>query len=313
MEDDRKVSPRQRYKLGLNKVVGFGELDAAGMLELREAACSGDLVPSTVLKLSTPNKHLYVIFPDSRQCKEWQDALSHQLKRPEQQPVLRKNLLGNIYDISEHEKSSAKMWREMKVTFVRQGGDSSEEFLMFDTTLDDLEDSLREVMGATADKTDVSNSEILRQYLLDVTAFEELKRANDSRGAAVSKSPENLSAYGGVNQVDVNQKLFTAIQKSQDSSNVFTQAFQLMLAQKLSQTVRLATIAAVRRANAEQHVHQERRHERVASHPRKRESHLSPNVIRGSDSLGRGILSSSNEEEARPKTWFREACECKLF
>lgn len=307
MEDDRKVSNTQRYKLSLNKIVSLSELSASEMSELEQ--CTTGLVGSQVLKLVTLSKHLIVIFNDTRQAKEWQDAFSSLLKKPGL-PGVRKNLLGNIYDISELEKNSVRMWREMKVTFVRHDNSSAEEFLVYDTTQDDLDDSLKEVLHATADKTDVCNSEILKQYLLDVTALEELRRTKER--TSVVGSPENLTAYNGVNHIETNQRLFKTIQKSQNSSNDLTKVYRLMLAQKYSQTVKLATIATIRQGVDTRTV-EERKADRAATHLRKWERDLSANVAKVRESMERQREAVAPSEEARPRTCFREACECRVF
>mmetsp|Transcript_4850 Transcript_4850/g.9069 ORF Transcript_4850/g.9069 Transcript_4850/m.9069 type:complete len:378 (+) Transcript_4850:165-1298(+) len=306
MEDDRK-----RYKLSLRKIIGLSHPSTSGIIELEKADATPGLVTNQILKVNTPNKYLYIIFNDPRQCKEWYDALSHSLNRAET-PTLRKNLLGNIYDISEIDRNSVRMWREMKVTFVKNDHSSAEEFLVYDTTQENLEDSLSEVLHATADKTDVINSEILKQYLLDVTSLEELKRTKDVRGSVASKAPENLSAYTTVNQIELNQKLFKMIQKAQNSNDGLTQTYRLMLAQKYSLTAKLSTIAAMRRIG--KNPMEERKSERVAPYIKKWEKDLSANVAKVRES----IIEKQREhvvpnEESRPRSWYREACECRLF
>lgn len=308
MEDNRKVTCRQKFKLGLRNILNITQPNASGMVELEKAECTSGLNSAQVLKVTTSNKHLYIIFNDSRLCKEWQEAVAHHLHKAEA-PAVRKNLLGSIYDISELEKNSVRMWREMKVTFVRPDGSSAEEFLVYDTTQDDLDDSLREVLSAIADKTDAVNTEILKQYLIDVTALEELKRTKDFRGS--DKALDSLSSYEDVDMIDINQRLFKLVQKSQASRDPFSQAYRLMLAQKCSQTAKLATYAVMRKAG--RNSLEERKSGRVSSQVRRWESDLSANVSRVRESIIERQRENVAKEEVRPRTWFREACECRLF
>ncbi|CAG9320038.1 unnamed protein product [Blepharisma stoltei] len=160
---------------------------------------------------------------------------------------------GFIYDITKT-NSSNQSWEEIKVTFVKPDHTSFSEYLVFDKTQEDLNESIEEVMNCISESLYETDRQILVSYLSDIMRLGTIKKDKDILSSS-SKSARDIeydeknaeiakSFYSGINREAVSKEIkkhinWITIEEKEDTVN---QAFELIRAQKLQLQIELHDI-----------------------------------------------------------------------
>lgn len=145
---------------------------------------------------------LSIVFDQEEICKTWLKSLKELLSQQTQHfftefkseesdsdmDISVNATYGAIFDISEPEQNN-EMWKEIKVTFVKEDFSHS-EFLNFDLHQKNLFESSQEVLSSVEDYTDTVNKLILESYLVDLITLETTNRIE--RLETVKKTKELL-------------------------------------------------------------------------------------------------------------------------
>jgi hypothetical protein len=157
--------------------------------------------------------------------------------------------LGNIFDITY--MHSEGTWRDFKVTFVRNEW-SCEEFLLFDTSHEDLSAATAEVYQAIDTRLDLMNQQVLLGFLRQTEVTERSYRMTKKYtkpflpgfSFSYADNARLTSSYKDVDKgqitLDIEQLVSQVLSHKDD---FVTQAFSLIELQKLTQVSLIARYA----------------------------------------------------------------------
>jgi hypothetical protein len=201
---------------------------------------------SRTVTLGSLTQTLSIIFKDSAVAYDWLVKLTECVSRRPSYTDGAEGGFGNIFDITYLQ--SGGTWRDFKVTFVKHAW-SSEEFLLFDTSQEDLSASSAEVYQIIEARLDLTNQRIFMSFLNQAEAVERSSRMTKkhlqpylpSFAFDLDSNKRLLRSYRGVDienySRDVSSTLTQALRSSEDPIN---EAFSLIELQKATQVLRIA-------------------------------------------------------------------------
>jgi hypothetical protein len=201
--------------------------------------------PRTVTLMSQ-TKTLSIIFKDSTVAYDWLVKLTECVSSRPSYTEGTEGGLGNIFDITFLQ--SGGTWRDFKVTFVKHTW-SSEEFLLFDSSQEDLSASSAEVYQIIDARLDLTNQRIFMSFLNQAEAVERSERMTKkhlqpslpSFAFDLDSNKRLLRSYRGVDiqsySRDISSRWTQFLRSTEDPIN---EAFSLIELQKATQVLRIA-------------------------------------------------------------------------
>ena len=217
---------------------------------------------------------LIIVFTDDQICQKWSNSLFRCLSRLSYedysesrseygQQSLRSENFGAIYDIEETGNTN-EMWKEIKITFIKE--DSSHfEYLNYDKTQEDLSESLKEVISSVEDSVDLVNRKILESYLKTIEVQEKVRRVENVEGFLLTRqlTPTSISFSRKSNSslrdeyclLDGNEmirEMMVMIKeyKTHKGTDVVSESFQLLYMQKLALSAEMHQLACEYQLNS---------------------------------------------------------------
>jgi len=201
--------------------------------------------PNAVTLLSQ-TQTLTILFKNYAIAKQWLTKLTECTSKRASYNEASECALGNIFDITYLQ--SGGTWRDFKVTFVKNTW-SCEEFLLFDTTQEDLTASTNEVYQTIESRLDLVNQRMLLGFLYQTEILEKsnrmakkyLKPYMPAYSYTQSANSRLLKSY---KDVDIGQAEFALSKQiaefSVKKSDLLNEAFDLIELQKSSQVLQIA-------------------------------------------------------------------------
>ncbi|CAG9318768.1 unnamed protein product [Blepharisma stoltei] len=227
--------------------------------------------PSTIIAIAVDGNVLIVVFDNEETCKNWKAGLLKMLNSlnilesdgeedarfltvkgsgvwTRQTSVDALDSRAYIFDLSEPNIPNSS-WREIKATLVYEDDSSHSEYLIFDRSQENLNNSVNEVLRSIETHLDFSNRELLKEYLEDIMR-NELKLRNDKKESFKmiknkvvpytsykKRSVKRFKReYSGINGGDISKEIINQLNGSEKLyfGNKVTNAFQMLFLQRLS-------------------------------------------------------------------------------
>lgn len=281
---------------------------------------------------------LCVVFEEPDHCRRWNFALAKIMKgiAIEQQFLEPKEVsfrnsrdfsyteqqYGAVFDISDPGEAN-EFWKEIKITFVKEET-SHTVYLNYDKSQSDLYDSINETLESVDSCLDVTNLNVVKNYLLDVTRLEYMERLSLMPVFVKIKplvplklkfkrkeNTELRNKYKELNGTEIGSQLIQLMKRyeSQDLGDSLADALNLVYMQKLVNCLLIHQVAC------EHAIVSMRKSLEV-------KSSLDEEVkqpVRKSDNSAdvekriNKIMNTKKEEPSTKKSSFREACECIII
>mmetsp|Transcript_6969 Transcript_6969/g.12720 ORF Transcript_6969/g.12720 Transcript_6969/m.12720 type:complete len:268 (+) Transcript_6969:395-1198(+) len=266
---------------------------------------------------------LIIAFKNSYICSQWGVKLQECISR-RVSTGLKTNSLGNVFDITEIE--GAGYWRDFKVTFVR-GSWSCEEFMLFDSSQNDLQRSADEVLSALEGRLDEANRKVMEEYINQLAEVETSRRRSKIALPSLGEYSRQantrlLSLYKDLSFDSCEQKVhahYTA--HITGSLPLLSEAFNLIYLQKEAQNLTINRIAVARAARPE--ISKIRKRLGVSSSSRlsqreqyelnKTAAHIARVKENSKISDDPEVKNGSKDPRACGGKFFGEACDCSIF